>query len=273
MTSRTNTGARRFAWTSSSAISCNCCATEARCRTRSSWCCPITARRSVSPRARRTRATLLGTFLTLRASYGHGTNVFAEGQYRVLLAMQSLGSNGLTHSAGLELAVPASLEDIAPTIADALRLEPKQPFDGISWLGELNGAPNSDNERAHTLPGNRVRTPRPRIGPRRVAQHAAPGRTLLSRRCEDRPGADSRRTPAGDHAESSVRCRLAKAHFSRPCLRTTNGKQHVVYLERPAAEPVWLTTAPTAAGDTGYELWNALQARFELVRERPIAPP
>jgi hypothetical protein len=50
-------------------------------------------------------------------------------------------------------------------------------------------------------------------------------------------------------------------------------QQHVVYLERPGAEPVWLTSAPTAAGDTGYELWNALQARFELVRDRPVAPP
>jgi hypothetical protein len=50
-------------------------------------------------------------------------------------------------------------------------------------------------------------------------------------------------------------------------------QQHVVYLERPGAEPIWLTKAPTANGDVGYELWNALQARFELVRERPVAPP
>jgi hypothetical protein len=50
-------------------------------------------------------------------------------------------------------------------------------------------------------------------------------------------------------------------------------QQHVVYLERSGAEPIWLTTAPTAADDVGYELWNALQARFAPVRERPVAPP
>ena len=119
----------------------------------------------------------------LSASYGHGTNVFAEGQYRVLLAMQSLGSNELATPAGLELAVPASLEDIAPTIVDALHLEPKQPFDGVSWLGELKGAPNGDDERRIRYLETEFVPPGLGLRPRCVAQHAASGRTLLSRRC------------------------------------------------------------------------------------------
>jgi hypothetical protein len=49
--------------------------------------------------------------------------------------------------------------------------------------------------------------------------------------------------------------------------------QHLVYLEHRDAAPVWLTSAPAASTDVGYELWEALQARFSAVRDRPVVPP
>jgi hypothetical protein len=209
---------------------------------------------------------------TLSASYGHGTNVFAEGQYRVLLAMQSLGSNALAAPAGLELAVPASLEDIAPTIADALHLEPKQPFDGVSWLSELKGAPNSANER-------RIRYLETEFVPPGLGSGSDLSRSML------RAAAPFYRVDAKTDRVLIRTERLPEIMRSRQYAATREGaflasvpsddkrQQHVVYLERPGAEPIWLTKAPTANGDVGYELWNALQARFELVRERPVAPP
>jgi arylsulfatase A-like enzyme len=208
----------------------------------------------------------------LSASYGHGTNVFSEGQYRVLLAMQSFGNNGLATPAGLELAVPASLEDIAPTIADALQLEPKQPFDGISWLGELKGAPSSDDEL-------RIRYLETEFVPPGLESGSDVSRSML------RQAAPFYRVDAKTDRVLIRDGRLSDIMQSRQYAATRQGaflasvpsddklQQHVVFLEHPGAEPVWLTTAPTAARDPGHELWNALQARFERVRERPIARP
>jgi hypothetical protein len=208
----------------------------------------------------------------LAASYGHGTNVFTEGQYRVLLAMQSLGSNRLATPAGLELAVPASLEDITPTIADALHLEPKQRFDGISWLGELQGAPNRDNER-------RIRYLETEFVPPGLGSSPDVARSMLRMAAPfyrvdpktDRVLIRTERLP--DMMENRQYAATREGAFLAAVPSDDKRQQHVVYLERPGAEPVWLTSAPTAAGDTGYELWNALQARFELVRDRPVAPP
>jgi arylsulfatase A-like enzyme len=208
----------------------------------------------------------------LAASYGHGTNVFAGGQYRVLLAMQSLGNNELTAPAGLELAVPASLEDIAPTIADALHLKPKRRFDGISWLSKLKGAPNGDN-------AERIRYLETEFVPPGLGSGPDVSRSML------RAAAPFYHVDAKTDRVLIRTERLTEIMRSRQYAVTRGGaflasvpsddkqQQHVVYLEHPDAQPIWLTTAPNAAGDTGYELWNALQARFEAVRERPIAPP
>jgi arylsulfatase A-like enzyme len=208
----------------------------------------------------------------LSASYGHGTNVFAEGQYRVLLAMQSFGGNELTTPAGLELAVPASLEDIAPTIVDALHLEPKQPFDGVSWLAELKGAPNADNERRIRYLETEFVPPGLDSGPdlsRSMLRQAAPFYRVDAQ--TDRVLIRDERLP--DIMQSRQYAATRQGAFLASVPSDDKRQQHVVYLERPGADAVWLTTAPTAAGDTGYDLWNALQGRFAAVRERPIAPP
>jgi hypothetical protein len=208
----------------------------------------------------------------LAASYGHGTNVFAEGQYRVLLAMRSFVSEKLTTPAGLELTVPASLEDIAPTIADALQLEPKQPFDGISWLSELKGVPNSDNARRIRYLETEFVPPGLASGPdvvRSMLRQAAPFYRVDAR--TDRVLLRDERLP--DIMQSRQYAATRAGAFLASVPSDDKQQQHVVYIEHAGAEPVWLTTAPTAASDPGHELWTALQARFEHVRERPIAPP
>jgi hypothetical protein len=209
---------------------------------------------------------------TLAASYGHGTNVFAEGQYHVLLAIRSLGSDQLPTPAGLELAVPASLEDIAPTIADALQLEPRQPFDGVSWLSVLKGAPTNDN-------ATRIRYLETEFVPAGLGSGPDVSGSML------RQAAPFYRVDANTDRVLIRTERLPDIMRSRQYAATRAGallasvpsddkrQQHVVLLEHPGAEPIWLTTAPTAARDPGYELWSALKARFERVRERPIAPP
>jgi hypothetical protein len=208
----------------------------------------------------------------LSASYGHGTNVFAEGQYRVVLAMRSLGSDELVTRAGIELDVPASLEDIAPTIADALQLEPKQPFDGVSWLNELKGAPTGGTEPRIRYLETEFVPPGLASGPdvlRSMLRQAAPFYRVDAK--TDRVLIRDERLQDIMQSRQYAATRAGALLASVPS--DDKRQQHVVFLEHPGAEPVWLTAAPTAASDSGYELWNALQARFEHVRERPIAAP
>jgi hypothetical protein len=209
---------------------------------------------------------------TLAASYGHGTNVFAEGQYRVLLAMRSLGSDQLPTPAGLELAVPASLEDIAPTIADALQLEPRQPFDGVSWLSVLKGVLTSDN-------ATRIRYLETEFVPAGLGSGPDVSGSMLRQAAPfyrvdtntDRVLIRTERLP--DIMQSRQYAATRAGGFLASVPSDDKRQQHVVFLGHPGAKPVWLTTAPTAPSDPGYELWSALQTRFERVRERPIAPP
>jgi hypothetical protein len=207
----------------------------------------------------------------LPASYGHGTSVFAEGQYRVLLAMRSLGSDELATTAGLDLAVPASLEDIAPTIADALHFTPKQAFDGVSWLGALNGAPSSAHAQRIRYLETEFAPPQLGSGPdvsRSMLRVAAPYYRVDPK--TDRVLLRTERLPEIMQTRQYAATRAGALLASVPS--DDKRQQHVVYFEHPGAEPVWFTTAPTA-GDPGNELWNALQARFAAVRERPVAPP
>jgi hypothetical protein len=207
----------------------------------------------------------------LAASFGHGTSLFAEGQYRVLLAMQSFGSS-LSTPAGVELRVPASLEDITPTIAEALDVEPQEPFDGVSWFRTLRGEANADNER-------RIRFLETELVPTGLGSGGDFTGSMLREAVPfyrvdaqtDRVLIRSSRLP--EILRNRQYAATRNGEFLATVPAEDDGQQHVVYLERRGAEPVWLTTAPTAAGDPGYDLWNALQARFEVVRERPIAPP
>jgi hypothetical protein len=208
----------------------------------------------------------------LAASYGHGTSVFAEGQYRVLLAMQSFGSDELATPAGLELAVPSSLEDITPTLAAALHLEPKQPFDGISWLSQLQGAPTGDNARRIRFLETEFVPPglgsSPDLSPQMLSEAASFYRVDAQ---TDRVLIRDERIPEMLRSRQYAATRAGAFLASVPS--DDHLQQHLVYIEHPGAEPVWLRTAPTAARDTCYELWKALEARFAAVRERAVAPP
>lgn len=84
----------------------------------------------------------------LRASpgWGHGTSVLTPHQYRIVLGVRAYGParelvgqpTGVTH-------VAASIEDLTPTILDALEIQPAEKLDGISLLPELR-APGSMKE-------------------------------------------------------------------------------------------------------------------------------
>ena len=209
----------------------------------------------------------------LGAAAGHGTNVFAREQYRVLLAMRSFGAEELPESAGGTLDVPASLEDIAPTLSAALGVAPERPFDGVSWLPLLQGTSIDRFE-------SRVRYLETEFVPQGfvsgvVLSHSVlrgaasyyrvdpeTGRVLIRPEKYESVLREAANTPR----RAATRCSAAVPSDSKR-------EQHLVYLERLDAAPIWLDSAPASPDDLGYELWSALRSRFDLVRERPVAPP
>jgi hypothetical protein len=85
-------------------------------------------------------------------AYGHGTSVLTPHQYRIVLGVRAYGparallgpATGLTH-------VAASIEDITPTIVEALKLPVTDKFDGISLLPELRAPGSLQDRLAHRV--------------------------------------------------------------------------------------------------------------------------
>lgn len=72
---------------------------------------------------------------------GHGTSVLSPSQYQVLLAIAAFGDQAGKVTAGVS-AVPASLEDITPTILELLGVSTERlTFDGLSLAPALNDHP------------------------------------------------------------------------------------------------------------------------------------
>jgi arylsulfatase A-like enzyme len=207
-------------------------------------------------------------------SFGHGTSVFADGQYRVLLAMQSFGAPELPTRAGARLEVPASLEDIAPTLSAALGLVPERPFDGVSWLPQLQGQPLGEHERRIRFLETELVPPGLDTGSGFMLSHSMVQSAAQYYRVDPEPDRVLVRAEALDELLGSRQYAATRGAAMLAAVPSDNKRQqHLVYLERPDTAPVWLTSAPAASTDVGHELWDALQARFAPVRDRPVVPP
>jgi hypothetical protein len=203
---------------------------------------------------------------------GHGTSVFAREQYQVLLAMRSFGADELPTTGGTTIAGPASVEDITPTLADALGLQARGAFDGTSWLPELRGTATANRtarfrfmETEFSPPGFASGVNLTRRNLRSAAAYyrvdAETDRVLI--RPELLPRLLTTRQYAvvrGEELLAAVPAESAQ-------------EQRVLYIESPGSTPVWFSTPPTATTGAPYELWNALSGRFAYVRERAIVPP
>jgi len=79
-------------------------------------------------------------------NWGHGQSVLSPVQYQVLLGFARFGETASVVGNGRDLGVPASLEDIVPTVLGLLKL-PAPEVDGISLVSAL-AAVSKDNPRA-----------------------------------------------------------------------------------------------------------------------------
>ncbi len=208
----------------------------------------------------------------LEKTGGHGTNVFARPQYQVLLAIRSFGAEEIPTPAGMKITAPASLEDITPTLVEALELEARDAFDGTSWLPELTGSTVPERDR-------RMRFMETEFAPPGFGSDAIfttsnlrgaaafyrvdPDTDRVLIRPERLPELLANRQYAvvrGEEMLASVPSRSTR-------------EQHVLYIERPGSAVVWLSSEPHSSADAAFDLWNALAQRFDYVRRRPILPP
>lgn len=84
-------------------------------------------------------------------AFGHGQSVLSPVQYQVLLGFRGFGAQSGIGAGGRELAQPATLEDVVPTLMDLLR-EPTPAVDGLSLAPALLSPRVSD-----PLRGDRIR--------------------------------------------------------------------------------------------------------------------
>jgi Sulfatase len=210
--------------------------------------------------------------------WGHGTHVFSDQQYKVLLALQTHGDTPLHLQPGARLAVPASLEDVTPTLLDALDIEPADEFDGRSLTAYLG-------DHAHLEPAKaamRIRFRETEFNPPGVAVEDTMTAADIAR-----VSASYRIDPVTDRVEMSpdelsrtldVRqyAALLDGHVLASVPASDPRDQHLVYFDPKGDGPVWLDAPPTADGPPiERQLWRALRDRFDRVAARPIVaiPP
>jgi hypothetical protein len=205
--------------------------------------------------------------------FGHGTHVFSAEQYRVLLGIRTFGETPIRAPAGDERSYPASLEDIAPTVLDALDIPVSHAFDGESLLPHLGNA----GVVSHALDAGRIRFLETEFNPPGIAIEDRMSASAIAR-----ASASYRIEPDTDRVEIR-REQIERIFKTRQYAATLNGHllasvpaanfedQHLVYVGPDNTAPVWLDTVPgIESAPVQQKLWQALRDRFEPVLARDV---
>lgn len=201
--------------------------------------------------------------------FGHGTNIFAEQQYKVVFGLRSFGTTPLTLQPGQSIEAPASLEDLAPTLVDALGIGSATPFDGRSLLPLLQADP------AEQAPqwSDRIRFTETEFNPPGVALGQIITTSALTDAAEF-----YRINPVTDRIYIRQES-LAEILANRQYAASRNGRMlasvpvpdadghFVAYIDRPGAKPRWIDADGVAKDEPEVAaLWSALNNRFPSTR-------
>lgn len=206
--------------------------------------------------------------------FGHGTHVFAMEQYQVLLAMRAFGNDLIDAEHPPRIEVPASLEDIAPTVLEVLGLGAVDSFDGMSLASLLTG--EATDSRAWS---ERVRYLETEYNPPGFSVSGSVTASQLDVAAQTyRVDPDTDRlTIRPEMIDKILQQRQFAALRDESILAAlpTQGyeKQFVIYQER-GKPPVWLDDEPIATRNAHIaELWGSLVGRFETVGSRSMQRP
>ncbi len=207
--------------------------------------------------------------------FGHGTHIFAEQQYQVVFAVRAFGSTPLTLQPGQTINAPASLEDLAPTLVDALGMRSATPFDGRSLLPLLQA------HRSGTAVdwSDRIRFTETEFNPPGVALGQIITTSALTDAAEF-----YRINPVTDRIyirQESLKEILANRQYAASrdgrvlaSVPVPDAPGHfVAYIEHPGAQPRWIDADAVAKDEPKVaELWAALNYRFPSTRMPSVLP-
>lgn len=207
--------------------------------------------------------------------FGHGTDIFAEQQYQVVFGVRSFGSTPLALQPGQTITAPASLEDLAPTLVDALGMRNTTPFDGRSLVPLLQA------HRSGTVVdwNDRIRFTETEFNPPGVALGQIITTSALTDAAEF-----YRINPVTDRIyirQESLTEILANRQYAAlrdgrvlASVPVPDAPGHfVAYIERPGAQPRWIDADAVAKDDPAVaELWAALNDRFPSTRMPSVLP-
>jgi hypothetical protein len=205
------------------------------------------------------------------APTGHGTSVLSPQQYQILLAWRTFGTTPFGALGAQTLDAPASLEDVAPTVAEGLGLASRRGFDGLSLLPLL---------RSRSAPpsfGERVRFTETEFNPPGFAPGQVPTAAQL-REAVDRYVVDRATGRLELRPESIGRLMLANRQYAAMSATRLlaalpeNGGFRYTLVDRASAVPARSLKPEDIASDPELSrLWAALQDRFEPLRSIPAS--
>lgn len=206
---------------------------------------------------------------------GHGTDVFSAAQYQVLLAMRGFGASEARIPQSLRIDAPASLEDIAPTIADLLELDRSEAVDGVSLatlLAEKAGVPAELS--------NRVRFIETEFNPPGFAVGEIPGTSQLEEAAStysldpDTDRLTIRPEMLGDVMNGREFAALYDGEILAAIPDDILDGQYLVYKGAGESSAEWLDALPDeSTNPRAHHLWASLYHRFETVRTRVLIDP
>jgi hypothetical protein len=206
-----------------------------------------------------------------RAPTGHGTSVLSPQQYQIVLAWRAFGTTPFGALRAQTVDAPASLEDVAPTLAEGLGLASQRGFDGLSLLPLLRSG------SARRSFGERVRFTETEFNPPGFAPGQVPTeaqvREAVSRYVVDRATGRLQLRP-----ESIGRLMLANRQYAAmsdtrllAALPEKGGFRYTL-VDRASAVPARSVRPEDIASDPELSgLWAALQDRFEPLRSGPAS--
>ena len=217
----------------------------------------------------------LDSNLTTSSLFGHGTHVLSSDQYHVVLGMRSYGNTLVDTEPGRVVTRPVSLEDIAPTMLDALELDTGLSFDGRSLLPYIEGnaslPPDADD---------RIRFLETEFNPPGFSPGLAVTASAVAsaaKQYEIDPETDRVRIRK-DFVGQILAMRQYAVEQGGDILATVPSsgnyrQQYLLYFDPETGLPLWLDGPPSSSDDPEKAaLWESLGQRFEKVRERPVVP-
>jgi hypothetical protein len=213
--------------------------------------------------------------LTTSSLFGHGTHILSSDQYHVVLGMRSYGNALIRAEPGRVVAQPVSLEDIAPTMLDALELDAGLSFDGRSLLPYI--------ERNAVLPpdaDDRIRFLETEFNPPGFSPGLAVTASAVAsaaKQYEIDPDTDRVRIRE-DFVSEMLAMRQYAVEQDGDILATVPAtgdyrQQYLLYFNPETRVPLWMDGPPSPDDDPGqFALWESLGQRFAKVRERPVVP-